>query len=115
MSLRNWWSRRRKEKEGRRRSKRERSWSFMPKLETLEQRMVLSAAGLDPQIYIPTAGLSGSPGQVITVPVKMNVNEPTGISIAGVYVAFNYDSNRFTISNVRLGSALTGFGFSNSF
>jgi hypothetical protein len=71
--------------------------------------------GPDPQIFIPTAGLSGGAGQVITVPVKLNVTEAAGIDFAGVRVDVAYDAGRFAISNVRLGSALSGQGFLSSF
>ncbi|WP_254508784.1 cadherin domain-containing protein [Anatilimnocola floriformis] len=70
--------------------------------------------GADPRIYIPT-GLSVLPGATLQVPVRINVTEPAGISLAGFDVNFTYDTTRFTLGSVSLaGSVIEGLGFSNS-
>ena len=43
----------------------------------------------------------------------VNVTEASGVSIAGVDVTIAYDSSRFTIGAISLGSALAGFAFSS--
>ncbi len=69
------------------------------------------ATGPDPIIYIPT-NLTVEPSNSVVVPVNILVTEPTGISFAGLNVAFTYDATRFTIGSIELGAALSGFGFS---
>ena len=69
-----------------------------------------AAAGPDPKLYIPT-DLSGAPGATVTVPVKLRVTEPGGISVSGMDLAIEYDATKFTVSNFRAGSLL-GAGFS---
>jgi len=61
------------------------------------------------QVYIPQ-DLVVRVGNTTTVPVQMNVLEDFGINLTGVDIAFSYDTTQFTVSNVRAGGALTGFG-----
>jgi hypothetical protein len=69
----------------------------------------------DPQIFVPTTGLTAKVGEVLTVPIRIKVTESQGIDLAGLSIALAYDANQFTIANVRLGSALTNQGFLASF
>ena len=70
--------------------------------------------GADPRIYIPT-GLTVLPGAALQVPIRINVTEPAGISLAGFDVTFTYDTSRFTFGSVSTtGSLIDGLGFSSS-
>ncbi|MFO0889085.1 MAG: cohesin domain-containing protein [Isosphaeraceae bacterium] len=63
---------------------------------------ISSVPGPDPLVFIPD-NLQGSPGQVITVPVKLAVNGEDGVDVAGLDLAIHFDASKFSASNVRLG------------
>ncbi|MCY2990573.1 MAG: cohesin domain-containing protein, partial [Planctomycetota bacterium] len=70
-----------------------------------------TASGADPTIYIPR-DLSGSPGDTITVPVKLLVTEPAGITLSGFDIVLAYDPEALTVTAGQLGSLLSNLGFS---
>jgi hypothetical protein len=80
--------------------------------ECLEARLALDGAGASlvsfpTELYIPQ-DLVVKVNNTISVPVLMHVNQD--LQLTGVDIAFSYDSSQFTVSNVRAGAALTGFG-----
>jgi surface-anchored protein len=67
------------------------------------------AGGPDPRLFIPT-NLSGSAGSTVTVPVRIEVTEPAGVSFRATDYAISFDPARFTVSNPRVtGTPLAGF------
>ena len=66
------------------------------------------ASVLDPHLFVP-AGLAGAVGITVTVPIVLTVTEPVGISLGGGEVVLSYDPEKLVVSNVRLGSLLSGF------
>jgi hypothetical protein len=55
------------------------------------------------------------PGESLQVPLRIEVTEPAGISLAGFDVTFTYDTSRFTFGGISLaGSVIEGLGFSSS-
>jgi hypothetical protein len=71
---------------------------------------VPDVAGPDPRLFIPTI-LTGRPGDTVTIPVVLEVTEPSGISVAAIDLAIAYDPTVFTVSNFVRGPLLDGFGF----
>jgi len=69
------------------------------------------ASGLDPQIYIPR-DLRGRPGDIVSVPVRINVTEAEGITLSGLDLVISFDASRFSVANPQLGDLLAGAGFS---
>jgi surface-anchored protein len=68
-----------------------------------------SAGGPDPRLFLPT-NLSGAPGATVTVPVRIEVTEPGGVSFQAADYAIAFDPARFTVSNARVaGTLLDGF------
>lgn len=71
-------------------------------------------AGADPRLFIPQS-LTVPAGGSVTVPVKVQVTEPTGISISGFDVALEFDSTKFTVASAQLGSLFAGTDLSGTF
>jgi hypothetical protein len=69
-----------------------------------------AATGADPKIYIPQ-DLRGSPGDTVTVPVKLLVTEPAGITLSGFDLVLEFDPNRLTVGTAQLGTLLADQGF----
>ncbi|WP_425614262.1 DNRLRE domain-containing protein [Anatilimnocola sp. NA78] len=84
-----------------------------PAIPALPTGLPVPPPGADPEIFIPD-NLTVAPGGTLTIPVNINVTEPTGVSLAGFDVTITYDATRFTFGSATLGSALTGFSFSSS-
>ncbi|MCY2987441.1 MAG: dockerin type I domain-containing protein, partial [Planctomycetota bacterium] len=70
-----------------------------------------TATGADPTLYIPQ-NLSGSPGDAMTVPVRLHVTEPAGITLSGFDLAMEFDPTLFTVTSAQLGSLIGERGFS---
>jgi surface-anchored protein len=66
------------------------------------------AGGPDPRLFIPTT-LTGVAGGTVTVPVRLEVTEPGGVSFRSADFAVAFDPARFSASNVRVGGLLSGF------
>jgi predicted outer membrane repeat protein len=69
-----------------------------------------TASGADPKLSIPQT-LSGSPGDTVTVPVKLLVTEPAGITLSGFDLVIQYDPVRFTLGGGQVGSLLSAYNF----
>jgi hypothetical protein len=70
-----------------------------------------AAGGPDPRLFIPK-DLIASPGDTITIPVRLEVTELGGISVSGMDLAITYDPAIITsVSNFQVGS-LMGTGWS---
>jgi hypothetical protein len=66
-----------------------------------------AASGADPRIFIPR-DLVGAPGETVTVPVRIEVTEPAGLTIGGFDVVLEFDPARFTVSQAKLGDLFLG-------
>ena len=67
------------------------------------------SGGPDPALFIPNE--SGKPGAVVTVPVRVTVTEPAGITVSSFQVAIAYDSSKFTVSpSAQIGSTFAALG-----
>ena len=64
-------------------------------------------ATADPEVYIPT-NLTGHPGDTITVPVKLDVTDPGGITVSGAQIVILFDASKFTVTGAQLGGLITG-------
>ena len=65
--------------------------------------------GPDPTLFIPS--VSGKPGDVITVPVRLTVTESAGITVSSFQVAISYDPSKFTVNpNAVIGSTFAALG-----
>ncbi len=64
-------------------------------------------SGLDPKVFIPR-DLSGAAGQSISVPVKIEVTEPLGITVSGFDILIEFDPNVLAIESSALGALFTG-------
>ncbi|MCY2994014.1 MAG: cohesin domain-containing protein, partial [Planctomycetota bacterium] len=69
-----------------------------------------ATTGADPRIYIPQ-DLSGLPGDSVTVPVRLRVTEPAGITLSGFDLVIEYDPAQFTVTGAQLGALVIGQGF----
>ncbi|MCY2990669.1 MAG: S8 family serine peptidase [Planctomycetota bacterium] len=69
-----------------------------------------TASGADPTIYIPQ-NLAGSPGDTVTVPVKLLVTEPVGITLSGFDLVLEFDPGQLTVGSAQLGDLLADQGF----
>ena len=66
-------------------------------------------SGPDPTLFIPN--VSGNDGNVVTVPVRLTVTEPGGITVSSFQVAIAYDPNEFTVSSLaQIGSTFADLG-----
>ncbi|MCL4207830.1 MAG: hypothetical protein KJ000_35540, partial [Pirellulaceae bacterium] len=65
--------------------------------------------GPDPRLFIPT-DLTAEPGATVTIPVMLEVTEPSGISVSGMDLAIMYDPAVMTVGSFQVG-ALLGTGF----
>jgi hypothetical protein len=65
------------------------------------------ATGADPRVAIPR-DLVGAPGETLTVPVVIEVTEPAGVTIGGFDVVLEFDPDRFTVSQAKLGDLFQG-------
>ncbi|MCY2994716.1 MAG: cohesin domain-containing protein [Planctomycetota bacterium] len=72
-----------------------------------------AVAGYDPKIYIPQ-NLSGGPGGTVSVPVKMQVTEPAGITISGFDLVVEFDPTRLALNGVELGTLFAGTDLSGT-
>lgn len=72
---------------------------------------VSTSTALDPHLFLPQ-DLASLPGETVTLPVMLEVTEPIGITVGSAQVVVGYDADRFSVSNLRLGSLLTGFAAS---
>jgi hypothetical protein len=70
------------------------------------------SGGPDPTLFVPD--VQGNPGQTVSVPVRLTVTEPAGITVSGFQVAISYDPTLFTVGNTaQLGSMFSSaLGFS---
>jgi hypothetical protein len=66
-----------------------------------------TATGPDPRIYIPR-DLGGAPGQTFSLPVMIEVTEPSGVTIGGFDLFLEFDANKFTVSQAKIGDLLQG-------
>ncbi len=73
-----------------------------------------STGSPDPKVFIPQ-DLTGKAGDTITVPINLQVTDAGGITIAAADATLYYDSNKFDVSNVRLGTLLPTADFIPSF
>jgi hypothetical protein len=71
------------------------------------------ADGPDPKLSIPQ-NLSVAAGDTVTVPIVLDVTEPAGISLLSADYGVTFDASRFSVSNVRLGTAITGFSITSN-
>jgi hypothetical protein len=71
-------------------------------------------AAADPRIFIPRT-LTASPGSTVTVPVKLEVTEPAGITISGFEVVLEFDATKFTVGSSQLGDLFAGTDLSGTF
>jgi len=53
--------------------------------------------------------LSGAAGEVVSVPVRIDMAEPGGLPLLSVEVAIGFDPSRFTVAGARSGSLAPGF------
>jgi subtilisin family serine protease len=65
------------------------------------------ASGADPRVYIPR-DLAGAPGETLTVPVVIEVTEAAGVTIGGFDLILEYDADKFTVSQAKLGDLFLG-------
>jgi hypothetical protein len=72
-----------------------------------------AAVGPNPKISIPQ-DLSVAPGKTVTVPIVLDVTEPAGISFLSADYAITFDSARFSVSSVRLGTINAGFSITTN-
>jgi len=66
-----------------------------------------TATGPDPRIYIPR-DLGGAPGQTFSLPVMIEVTEPSGVTIGGFDLFLEFDADKFTVSQAKIGDLLQG-------
>jgi hypothetical protein len=66
-----------------------------------------AAAGVDPLVYIPR-DLTAAPGDRVTVPVRLEVTERSGITLSGFEVVLEYDPTHLTVTGSQLGGLLDG-------
>jgi len=66
----------------------------------------------DPRIYIPK-DLTAAYGGVVSVPIRLLVTEPDGITLSGFDVVIDFDPDRLTarIGGEQIGDLLAGSGF----
>jgi len=58
--------------------------------------------------------LSVAAGDTVTVPIVLDVTEPAGISLLSADYAVTFDPARFSVSDVRLGTAINGFSITSN-
>jgi hypothetical protein len=58
--------------------------------------------GADPKVAIPR-NLAAAPGETLTVPVMLEVTEPAGLTIGGFELVIEFDADKFTVGQARLG------------
>src|SRR5262249_45746572 len=64
----------------------------------------------DPEIFI--GNVIGARGDTVSVPVRLDVTEPGGITVSGFQVAIQYDPTRFSVaSTAALGSTFAAANF----
>jgi hypothetical protein len=66
--------------------------------------------GPDPRLFLPT-DLAAQPGQTVTVPVRLEVTDPAGITLGGGTVTLAYDTAVLIPGQVHLGGLLADRGF----
>jgi len=71
------------------------------------------ASGLDPKIFIPQ-DVAGLPGETVSVPVRVEVTEPAGITISGFELVIEFDPTKFTVTGSQLGALFNGSDVSGS-
>jgi hypothetical protein len=54
--------------------------------------------GPDPEIFIPSTGLSAAQGGTVTVPVQLTVTEASSITLGSTDLVIGYDSTKFSVS-----------------
>jgi hypothetical protein len=64
-------------------------------------------AGADPKLTIPR-NLAAAPGTTLTVPVVIEVTEPAGVTIGGFDIGIEFDADKFTVSQAKLGDLFQG-------
>jgi methionine-rich copper-binding protein CopC len=69
--------------------------------------------GLDPRVYIPR-DLAGVPGGTVTVPVKLEVTEPAGLTLGGFDLVLDYDPSCLTVTAAQLGDLADGTDLSGT-
>jgi hypothetical protein len=70
------------------------------------------AGGPDPILYL--TGGAARPGQTATAQLRLNVTEPTGITLSAVDAAIRFDPSRFRVSNVRVSGLAAGFAIASN-
>src|SRR5262249_31795937 len=65
------------------------------------------AGGPDPRLYL--VGGPARRGETITVELRIEATEPTGMSPSAGDYAIRFDASRLQVSNVRTGTLATGF------
>src|SRR5262249_30596757 len=64
------------------------------------------ATGADPRLYL--VGGAARPGETVNIQLRMDVTDPSGITLTAGDYAIRFDPTRLRVSNIRTGALISG-------